>query len=725
MLSDSDVLHALHLDRACAALRDMQSALAVPGKDPLIIRLLSSFATVNDIVRKDKDIQTNPDMDDVLNVKLREFAKERNHSALAKSNVIEERLMNYQRQLETQIQQDALEQLERFKDIELAQMRLDERKQYNSDLAKHKAEFEAKLIDAQNTFVSFQEREQSRLSEKEKLLEQQNLELRQKLLDENNRLVMKEIQLRNDAELHSKELKLERDLLQKRFEEVQSQVTELQSFKERYTQKTEEAMAQFKIDLNKEYSGMLSAVEIEKSKLEAERMVLKEKSIAVEKMHASIRQIDQERDALQTSLKEVTLRLEETTHLKEDAQLKVKELELEVLTQRGSSAVEFEISSLKKQLIEAERMAEKRQEEYQTLLKSLVVPQDDLRNELNKSRLLEAKWHRECQQLVVKLDLELNRTDELQQRLDDEVLRNKELHRELADTRLLLHQAQLALTNELTSHANNNLAPSRTPRMQPSRMLLPDPLDPNLDDLYSKLSTGHHVRSERPTFLPTLSDWNRANAADASQPTEAQQQVASNPIISNSELPIQKQETKTIETQSSNVTQQEDEEAAVKRLQEERQAREKQREQQKQEEMQRLLNERAELERQQLVRQAEREEQERKRKESEERRAKELELEEADKRRLQEAERVRLAAKASDPLQFIENDPMLLKYMAIVKERKEKETTPGAIKEFVEVKAINSPAVRSDPSSSISNGFFGAGATADEITGDTQTSDPW
>ena len=68
-------------------------------------------------------------------------------------------------------------------------------------------------------------------------------------------------------------------------------------------------------------------------------------------------------------------------------------------------------------------MAEKRQEgiyhnlfeyckkktllEYQALLKSLIIPADNVREELSKAKHMESKWQRECQQLVMKLDLEV------------------------------------------------------------------------------------------------------------------------------------------------------------------------------------------------------------------------------------------------------------------------------------------------------------------------------
>lgn len=64
-----------------------------------------------------------------------------------------------------------------------------------------------------------------------------------------------------------------------------------------------------------------------------------------------------------------------------------------------------------RQLLDTERAAQVRLEEYQEKLLQVFNPQDrqqvtKLTNELEKTRKSESKWQRECQSLVYKLDLE-------------------------------------------------------------------------------------------------------------------------------------------------------------------------------------------------------------------------------------------------------------------------------------------------------------------------------
>ncbi|KAI8810955.1 hypothetical protein BJ742DRAFT_164877 [Cladochytrium replicatum] len=208
-------------------------------------------------------------------------------------------------------------------------------------------------------------------------------------------------------------------------------------------------LSTYKISLNRQHTNMLSNIEADRLKNEADRKLLDERTKTIDAHMAQAREMHEEAVRANAQLKQAQEQLDIVKRERDDAVSSLREVQLRLESQKTSSFVEFEIQSLKSQLVEAERMAEKRQEEYQTLLRSLVNPQDEIRKELAKSKRMEAKWQRECQQLVVKLDFEMNRNDVLERKLQAEVLKCKESMREVADLRLLLHQTRTALTNDL------------------------------------------------------------------------------------------------------------------------------------------------------------------------------------------------------------------------------------------------------------------------------------
>ncbi|KNC99174.1 uncharacterized protein SPPG_05428 [Spizellomyces punctatus DAOM BR117] len=141
---------------------------------------------------------------------------------------------------------------------------------------------------------------------------------------------MKEATLRTEAELMAKEVKLERDAVQRRYDEALAQLSQLQNLKEKYSEKLQESMAQYKIDTNREYSNLVSSVEIEKAKLEAERAMLREKTSAVEKMSAQVQRAQQDMDDIQDQLKEARAQALRWRQEKEEAEHTVKDLSLQV-----------------------------------------------------------------------------------------------------------------------------------------------------------------------------------------------------------------------------------------------------------------------------------------------------------------------------------------------------------------------------------------------------------
>lgn len=329
----------------------------------------------------------------------------------------------------------------------MAKLKLDEKTLLHGQLQSQKLEYEARLFAAEAKSTELIQEERARLVQREKEMDRQNLLLKQQLLDEHNNIVIKERQMRNEIELDAKQISMERDQLKNRVHEVQQQLDKLSEFKERYTQRMEESMSQYKIDLNKEYSNMLSAVQIEKTKLHGDRMILQEKEAAAEKLLAGLSRNEQDATRYRKELNDALSKIDELSRGRESLLGQINELQLQVLT-KGAPALEYEISSLKKykiinnrQLLAAEKANSQKQSDCDALVKSITAKDGSVDN-IAQAKQNELVWKQKCQDLVSKLDAEFNNSDDLSQRLERHRLKNKELERELADTKLLLHQAQ-------------------------------------------------------------------------------------------------------------------------------------------------------------------------------------------------------------------------------------------------------------------------------------------
>ncbi len=297
----------------------------------------------------------------------------------------------------------------------MARVKLEEKASFQGELQRQKIEYENKLVAVQARNAELVQEERNRLAERERAMDKQYLSLKQDMLDGHNNVIIKEKQMRNDTELSAKEIAMERDQLKRRVDEVQEQMIKLSEFKERYTQKMEESMSQYKIDLTKEYSSLLSTVEIERAKLQGDRLVLNEKEILVERLLIGARKTEEEAAVVKIDLQELQSKLDEMTRSRDKALSQMNDLQLQALTSKGSASLEFEISSLKRyssniyvrQLISAEKATDHRQQDYEALIKSLIAPKEDSIDELAEARQSELRWKQKCQDLIMKLDNEV------------------------------------------------------------------------------------------------------------------------------------------------------------------------------------------------------------------------------------------------------------------------------------------------------------------------------
>ncbi|KAJ1560204.1 oxidative DNA demethylase, partial [Cladochytrium tenue] len=462
-----------------------QSQSSNENHGPTILKILEALVSPMQIERRDCEMQTEMDDEALVDLQIRRSDKDfaRQYNAKQElSQAVEQRLRAYKADLDTRLRAEMEEQLASFKEIELSKMRMEEHQRYTAETARLKAEHDLKLLALQQSNAQEQDAVRKAAEQRERDREAADLTAHRKITDDSHRAVVREAQLRAEAEVLLRAADIEKAALAHRLQDTMRQVADLQEFRDSYAVRLQEAVADYKISLNQEHAAILSAAEVERAKVQAERTVLQEKSQMVEQMLQQAKGGREETESLRSLLRLAESQLRDAQKERDDALLSVKELRLQATAGASSTALEFELQSLKMQLVEAEKAGAKRQEEYQALLADMMNPRNELQKEVQKLRKSEAKWKRECQDLVVKLDLELSRGERLEHRLEEEVLKNKELKRELSDARQARMQTKTAPAPRLTPSLrirDTSGDSSRRFSGTPSRSFasIPDPLD--------------------------------------------------------------------------------------------------------------------------------------------------------------------------------------------------------------------------------------------------------
>ncbi|KAG4105919.1 hypothetical protein H8356DRAFT_1269522 [Neocallimastix lanati (nom. inval.)] len=312
----------------------------------------------------------------------------------------EDRIVQYQKDCEKRIRKEIEDEFERYKDIELGKIRLEEKRKQELLITEHKK----KLSDLDYEYTQklrereIEERKVFLLKEQE--FKHQLTKQQQKYNDEIERYLSKEDTLKREIEMNRRSQKLQEELIQKRLNDALKEIDRLKAQDIDSNKIIEEAKLRYKQEFDQKFNSKLKELDMEKKQL---------------------------------------------IHNQQDLNNKIKKI----------SQIESKSKEIKNdKLIESQNLNEKRQLEYQEIIKTVI---NQSQKDLNKNKK-QIQWKQECEELIKKLNNEINHSEELKKMCDDKTLRIKELERENADLSLLLHQTQSALqfsnTNKFSLYDN-------------------------------------------------------------------------------------------------------------------------------------------------------------------------------------------------------------------------------------------------------------------------------
>ncbi|KAL6626067.1 hypothetical protein U3516DRAFT_537098 [Neocallimastix sp. 'constans'] len=330
----------------------------------------------------------------------------------------EDRIVQYQKDCEKRIRKEIEDEFERYKDIELGKIRLEEKRKQELLITEHKK----KLSDLDYEYTQklrereIEERKVFLLKEQE--FKHQLTKQQQKYNDEIERYLSKEDTLKREIEMNRRSQKLQEELIQKRLNDALKEIDRLKAQDIDSNKIIEEAKLRYKQEFDQKFNSKLKELDMEKKQL---------------------------------------------IHNQQDLNNKIKKI----------SQIESKSKEIKNdKLIESQNLNEKRQLEYQEIIKTVI---NQSQKDLNKNKK-QIQWKQECEELIKKLNNEINHSEELKKMCDDKTLRIKELERENADLSLLLHQTQSALqfsnTNKFSLYDNE---------LNDQKIMYNDPLNYNKD----------------------------------------------------------------------------------------------------------------------------------------------------------------------------------------------------------------------------------------------------
>jgi oral-facial-digital syndrome 1 protein len=377
---------------------------------------------------------------------------------------LEERMLNYQQECDKLMREELQEQLEVFKRTELEKVRQEEERKYRVELDRLEQHYENEDRTRKERLVQLEEQLTEKIQRDRKHLEQELHKKRQDLLDEFEKLKTREEGLKREIELQKKSLLLEEERLKREQLKASEEFMEAQKLKETASRKIQDEVQRYQLQFDKEHGNLILHLKTEAAKLETQREVHAERERRLNHLDGRLKESERllyDANIANSNLNATVDKLKEELDSFKQRNYDIKSSNDALQSQLKSSNMEMsqEIIHLKKKLLDLEHRNMSKDQELNAIIKS----QAELSKEKTKIKKAGLKWQKEATFLRSNLESQLSLNEQMAARLDAEMLKNKELQKEISDLRLMLHHTQNALQHEFRygEIKKENLDPSQ------------------------------------------------------------------------------------------------------------------------------------------------------------------------------------------------------------------------------------------------------------------------
>ncbi|ORX44319.1 hypothetical protein BCR36DRAFT_406413 [Piromyces finnis] len=427
-------------------------------ENPLLVKVLNNLSKMYEVTYVEREIQTELSPLEQLDQNIGKINMEYDIAMKRQQEInnlkFEDRIIQYQKECEKRIRKEIEDEFERYKDIELGKLKLEEKRKQDLLISENKKrisdleyEYTQKLrekeIEEKKTFL-LKEQEF-----KQKLTKQQ-----QKFNDEIERFLSKEDTLKREIEMNRKSQKLQEELIQKRLNDALKEIERLKAQDIDSNKIINEAKSRYKQEYEQKFNNKIKEIDMEKKQLLYNQQELNCKLKKISLIESKNKEIKNEYDKLKNKYQNLMIECNYIKNTSNKMAIENRNLQIQLQSNNNTKSFEDEIKSLKNKLIESQNQNEKRQLEYQEIIKTMI---SQSQKDINKNKK-QIQWKQECEELIQKLNNEITHSEELKKICDEKTLKIKELERENADLSLLLHQTQSALqfsnTNKYSLYEN-------------------------------------------------------------------------------------------------------------------------------------------------------------------------------------------------------------------------------------------------------------------------------
>ncbi|XP_032237801.2 oral-facial-digital syndrome 1 protein homolog isoform X2 [Nematostella vectensis] len=464
LFSSHDICHLLKIEPGSPLYNSLSSFLTKSSKSSSFLwELLCQLSKLNlttkqgtIAVQTEDGCTSKTSIDEKLRSIDKVYSERAEKEQDAWNSQAEQRIIAFQQQCEERKKAELTEEIQRFKSTELARMRVEEKERYHKEITATKDMLEKDYALKAEVLRVKEKETVERLHRQEQLQEEEAYAQRQKMLEEMQAVRDRENEFKRRQELDLKSVRLEEERVKTEADKVRHLQATLKDQEARLQQRIDNEIQRYKLQFQENHQKRTHEMELREAQfrqdrenfervkstymgyydqLEGKKEELQKIQLQLERERYATASLTQQKEALSEKLSQMK-DYSQMQDLNKSLQREVETLKMEVETLSGKE------KAGKKTIKELTEKLTKPSPELITLRQNLKSHKEEAKNKEKLSKERQKK-------LENMLQSERQRCVEYQRLYEEQVLRQKEMERELDDLRSALHHTQTALRMEL------------------------------------------------------------------------------------------------------------------------------------------------------------------------------------------------------------------------------------------------------------------------------------
>ncbi|XP_072470438.1 centriole and centriolar satellite protein OFD1 isoform X3 [Notamacropus eugenii] len=362
---------------------------------------------------------------------------------------LETKLNEYKKEIEQQLQSEMSQKLKHFKDVEIAKMRMEEKRRLQKEMTELRQEFEKTHQAKSEALISREKNAIERLQKHQEIEAKEIYVQRQGLLKDIEMVRSREAELKQRIETFELTQKLQEEKYKNLEESLRRRELNVKNMEDAYEQRLKNELLKYQLELKEEYITRSNRVIEEEQKNKEKAVRLQEEANAINSRREELREainrakdLELELDSLKGQILLVTKQNQLLTEKLKDTTdyLLLKEERLELQAQ--NKLLKQQMEEIRNENMQLQRRSTQPSAEF-------IALQKESKKAENTRKLEQKEFEAEKQALEKRLQNEVEHCSLLKNQILDYEASTKRLNMQIGDLKLQLKQTQTALENEV------------------------------------------------------------------------------------------------------------------------------------------------------------------------------------------------------------------------------------------------------------------------------------